>query len=59
MAVATNKDFFVHDLKVGPKTVQAVLYALIGVVAMGIAIPAALATNAGMFDECFTACAAQ
>jgi hypothetical protein len=59
MAVATNKDFFVRDLKVGPKTIQSVLYVLIGVVAMGIAIPAALATGGGMFDECFTACAAQ
>lgn len=60
MAIATTKDFASHDIKFGPKTAFTALYILIGLIAMGIAVPAALATGAkapGVFDECYSSCA--
>ena len=45
MAIMTNPaDFAVPAFKVGPKTKTVAFYIFVGIVAMGIAIPAALAT---------------
>lgn len=45
--------------RLGPKTREIATYAAIGLFAMAVAIPAALATsgnaNAGLFSECFAA----
>ena len=59
MAVITNPGEFSTDIKVGPKAATVALYLVIGAVAMAVAIPAALATaDAGMFEECYSACVA-
>ncbi|WP_425411003.1 hypothetical protein [Hyphococcus sp.] len=62
MAVVSHPaDYAAPSVKVGPKTAMTALYVVIGLAAMAVAIPAALATGAaepGMFEECFTACAA-
>lgn len=62
MAVATERDF-APDINISRKTAMAAFYILVGLVAMGIAIPAALMTaDASMFEECFAAaeiCAAR
>jgi hypothetical protein len=60
MAIMTNPaDFAAPVIKLGPKTAKAVLYIAIGAVAIAIAVPAALATgNVGVFEECYSACAA-
>ncbi len=62
MAIATERDF-APDINIGPKTAKAAFYILVGILAMGIAIPAALMTaDASIFEECFAAaeiCAAQ
>ncbi|WDI32259.1 hypothetical protein PUV54_03515 [Hyphococcus flavus] len=61
MAVTTHPaDYAAAPVKVGPKTAMTALYVVIGLAAMAIAIPAALATGAaepGVFDECYSACA--
>lgn len=61
MAIATNpKDFAASDIKIGRKTATVAFYVLIAVVAMSVAIPAAFMTaDAGMFEECYSTCAAQ
>ena len=60
MAVVSNpKDFADTDIKVGPKTMTVAFYILVGVIAAGIAIPAAFMTaDAGLFEECYAAAAA-
>lgn len=60
MAITTHPaDYAAPAFKVGPKTAQALMYVLIGVAAIAIGIPAAIVTaDAGMFEECYTACAA-
>ncbi len=61
MAIATNpKEFAASDVLIEPKTALAVFYILIAILAMGIAIPAAFMTaDAGLFDECYSACPAR
>ena len=60
MAITTHPaDYAAPAFKVGPKTAQAVMYVLIGVAAIAIGVPAAImSANAGMFEECYSACAA-
>lgn len=60
MAVISKPtDYAVPSVKVGPKTATAALYIVIGIAAMAVAIPAALATgDVGLFEECYSACAA-
>ncbi len=60
MAITSNPaDFTAPAIKVGPKTAMVALYVLIGVAAIAIGVPAAIMTaDAGMFEECYTACAA-
>ena len=59
MAITTNPaDFAVPSVKLGPKTAATIFYVLIGAVAIAIGVPAAIMTaDAGMFEECYTACA--
>lgn len=58
MAITSNPaDFTAPAIKVGPKTATVALYVLIGVAAIAIGVPAAIMTaDAGMFEECYTAC---
>ena len=60
MAIMTNPAAFAAPVvKLGPKTAAVALYVVIGITAMAIAIPAALATgDVSLFDECYTACSA-
>ena len=59
----TSPQEFSSDFEIGPKTAQAIYYVLIGLLAMGIAIPAAIMTaDIGLFEECYAAaevCAAR
>ncbi len=57
MAVATNpRDFAAADIKISRKTALAAFYILVGVLAIGIAVPAALMTaDASLFEECYAA----
>ena len=63
MAIASNPRDYAPDIEIGPKTAKAAFYILVGLVAMGIAIPAALmSADTAMFEECFAAaelCAAR
>ena len=62
MATTTHREFS-SDIEIGPKTAHAIYYILIGLLAMGIAIPAAIMTaDVALFEECFAAaevCAAR
>lgn len=59
MAITTHpSDYAVPALKIGPKAAKVALYVLIGAAAIVIGVPAAIMTaDAGMFEECYTACA--
>ena len=58
MAIATNPGDFAQDIKISRKTAVTAFYVLAGLIAMGIAIPAALMTGStGVFEECFAAAA--
>lgn len=59
MAITSNPaDFTAPAIKVGPKTAAVALYVLIGIAAIAIGVPAAImSAEAGMFEECYTACA--
>jgi hypothetical protein len=59
MAITSNPaDFTAPVIKVGPKTAIIAFYVLIGTAAIAIGVPAAIMTaDAGMFEECYTACA--
>jgi len=60
MAITSHPaDFADHGVSFGPKAKLTAFYVFVGIVAMAVAIPAALATgNVGLFAECQTACAA-
>jgi len=60
MAVSTNPaDFAAPSVKIGPNVVKAAIYLFAGAVAIAIAVPVALmSADAGMFEECYSACVA-
>ena len=60
MAITTHPtDYAVPSVKIGPKAAKVATYVLIGAAAIAIGVPAAImSANAGMFEECYTACAA-
>lgn len=60
MAVVTHPaDYAASPIKIGPKTALAAFYLVIGIAAMAVAIPAAIATgDIGLFEECYSACVA-
>ena len=60
MAIISHPaDFAETGFKVSPKTAQVVLYSVIGFIAAGVAITAAMATGeVGVFEECYSSCVA-
>ncbi|MEO1135100.1 MAG: hypothetical protein AAFW68_00640 [Pseudomonadota bacterium] len=60
MAVVSNPaDFAATPVKLGAKTGKIALYLFIGVTALGISVAAAMmSSDIGLFDECYSACAA-
>lgn len=59
MAITTHPaDYAAPSFKAGPKTAKAVMFILIGAAAIAIGVPAAImSADAGLFEECYTACA--
>lgn len=50
-------DKYSTDINVGPRTAFAAFYILIGILAIGLAVPMALMTSdAALFEECYSSC---
>lgn len=60
MAIVSHPaDYAAPSVKIGQNAAKAIFYVLVGAIAIAIAVPAAIATaDAGLFNECYTACAA-
>lgn len=61
MAVVSNPtDFAAPSVKLGAKAGKAAFYLLIGAVALTVSVSAAMmSADVSLFDECYSACAAQ